>query len=307
MWSSSVNSDAAPSRGIARAEERLLSAIAGGRVPHACFISCPDLLMAEAMARRAAALHCTGRADAGRLALTGDCIIPESYRAEDIRGITAELARSSFSGGGRAVLLANAHTMREVSQNILLKTLEEPPAGVLFLLTGNEAGLLPTILSRCTPIRCGLPTAEEVAGELMARGAGREEALLYARQGNTLERAARLYADEGCRALRRAAQDALLELLRGRLPFEGQKAIASAEGAHYMLSLMGDMLSLKAGGGIRENPDREPELTAICPRFTTGRIKVIIEALAETMERLWAGAPPQAAFTRLYTEITEEF
>ena len=48
------------SKGISQAEEWLLSAIKRGHIPHACFISCPDGLIAEGIARRAAALYCTG-------------------------------------------------------------------------------------------------------------------------------------------------------------------------------------------------------------------------------------------------------
>ena len=40
--------------------------------------------------------------------------------------------------------------MNEESANALLKVMEEPPEGVLFLLTADSlAGVLPTIRSRC--------------------------------------------------------------------------------------------------------------------------------------------------------------
>lgn len=293
-------------QGIRQAEERLLSAIAERRIPHACFISCPDLAMAAAIAKRGAALHCMGDTDVSRLPLCRDCIIPEDTRKEPVRELIAELAKSSFSGGGRAVLFIDAHTISPESQNLLLKTMEEPPQGVLFLLTGNEAGILPTILSRTSIVRCGMPSAGEVAAELMAAGAPQSEAQLYAAEGGTLERASRLYRDEGYRALRRSAQDAMLDLLGGKLPFDGIKALAGPDAAHFMLSLMGDILSFKTCGRIRENADRAREISAVCPRFTLGRIKGIIEALADTMERLGTPASPQSTFTKLYTEITEE-
>jgi DNA polymerase-3 subunit delta' len=50
----------------------------------------------------------------------------------------------------------DADRFNESSANALLKTLEEPPAGLTFvLLAANVADVLPTILSRCQPVRFG--------------------------------------------------------------------------------------------------------------------------------------------------------
>ena len=294
--------------GIKQAERRLLSAIAEGRIPHACFISCVDYDMAEVLAKKAAALYCTGAADPSRLAHTADCITPSNYKADTIRAeIIGELANSSFSGGRRAVLLINAHTISENVQNILLKSIEEPPENTLFLLTGNPAGLLPTIRSRCASVLCGSPSVNEVAQELISMGADSRDALLYAAEGVTLAEAKKLWQSEEHRALRRASQDVLMELLSGKLPFEKQQSVASADGARYMLSFMRDVLCFREGRPISENPDRAADIAAISSRFTTGRINCIIEWLASAMERLDTNASASSTFTRLFTEITEEF
>ena len=104
------------------------------------------------------------RLHAAMLSHTGNCIIPSGYRKDTIREeVIEELGRSSFSGGKRSVLLLNAHEIDPATQNVLLKTIEEPPDGVLFLLTGNDAGILPTILSRCATVLCGLPMYDDIA------------------------------------------------------------------------------------------------------------------------------------------------
>lgn len=264
--------------------------------------------MAEVLAKKAAALYCTGAADPARLSSTADCIIPTNYKADTIREeIISELANSSFSGGKRAVLLINAHTILETVQNILLKSIEEPPQNTLFLLTGNPAGLLPTIRSRCATVLCGTPSAEEVAAELINMGADSKEAALYAAQGVTLSQAKKLWQSEDHRALRRASQDVLMELLSGKLPFEKQQTVASLDGARFMLSFMKDVLTYHEQGVIHENPDRADDIRAISSRFTTGRINGIIEWLVSAMERLDTNASATGTFTRLFTEITEEF
>lgn len=54
----------------------------------------------------------------------------------------------------RFVIIDSAHLMNKEAQNALLKSLEEPPQGVIFiLLTPFEENLLPTIRSRCWEIK----------------------------------------------------------------------------------------------------------------------------------------------------------
>jgi DNA polymerase III subunit delta' len=85
-------------------------------------------------------------------------------------GLCYELSLSPMSAGRRVAILDDANLMNEESANALLKTLEEPPEGsVLFLMTPDLAPILPTIRSRCQPIRFS-PLSDEdllgLAGEL---------------------------------------------------------------------------------------------------------------------------------------------
>lgn len=69
-------------------------------------------------------------------------------RVDDIRQLTQALR---FSAGSeyRVVILDEAHSMTREAFNALLKTLEEPPPGVIFVLVTTEAHKLPeTVLSR---------------------------------------------------------------------------------------------------------------------------------------------------------------
>lgn len=69
-------------------------------------------------------------------------------------GLCHELSLSPMSAGRRVALIDDADLMNEESANALLKTLEEPPEGsILFLLTPDLDPILPTIRSRCQPIR----------------------------------------------------------------------------------------------------------------------------------------------------------
>lgn len=71
-----------------------------------------------------------------------------------IRSLIREVARKPLMSDYKLVIIKDAHKMREEAQNALLKTLEEPPSYVVFVLTTDQqTKLLPTILSRCTVFR----------------------------------------------------------------------------------------------------------------------------------------------------------
>lgn len=301
---------AAPFQRAREAEERLLAALSKGQFPHACFVACPDPLFAENLCRRAGALWCAGIADAGRLNNLPDYteLGETPIRVDRIRELILELQKRPFEEGGRCVYILNAHTMSEPVQNVLLKTLEEPPAGALFLFTGNESGLLPTIRSRCSRFLCPAPAAQEIAGLVKEAGAGDGEAALYAAWGGTTGRALRLYQSEEFRLLRQEAQELLKSLLMGRLPLEGIPVLAKEgeEAAAFMLSLLRDILLCKQGLAASENPERQADISRLCRRFTSGRITCIINILAKGLERLATNASAQATFTSLFIQIAEE-
>ncbi|MFH1145671.1 MAG: hypothetical protein V1707_01775 [bacterium] len=77
----------------------------------------------------------------------------KTIKVEAVRRWLADV-RQTGSGGIVFGLLAGAEQLTEEATNALLKTLEEPPAGVvLFLTATNVSRLLPTLTSRCVVVR----------------------------------------------------------------------------------------------------------------------------------------------------------
>ena len=71
-------------------------------------------------------------------------------RIEAMREVIEFAQRTSARGQGKVVLIFPAERMNPVTANALLKTLEEPPGDVRFVLASEAAHqLLPTIRSRC--------------------------------------------------------------------------------------------------------------------------------------------------------------
>lgn len=75
-----------------------------------------------------------------------------NYNIEELRNITEDSAYKPNEAKNKVYIFLNADKkLPVISQNTFLKTLEEPPQDVLFILTTeNSNALLPTILSRAT-------------------------------------------------------------------------------------------------------------------------------------------------------------
>jgi len=104
-------------------------------------------------------------------------------RVEAMREAIEFAQRTSGRGRGKAVLVYPAERMNAVTANALLKTLEEPPGDMRFVLATDAAHqLLPTIRSRCLSHTLVWPEADEVRPWLAAQGVAGEQAaaLLHA-------------------------------------------------------------------------------------------------------------------------------
>jgi DNA polymerase-3 subunit delta' len=97
-------------------------------------------------------------------------------RIEQTRGLADFLNLASHRGGRRVAIVHPAEDMNTASANSLLKYLEEPPVGVIFLLVSHRpARLLATIRSRCVPVPVPLPESKAAAAWLGAQGVSAPE------------------------------------------------------------------------------------------------------------------------------------
>ena len=91
-------------------------------------------------------------------------------KVDQVRELADFLYIGSHRGRMRVALVHPAEDMNENSANALLKGLEEPPAGAMFLLVSHRpAQLLPTIRSRCVSIPVGIPRREAALAWLEAQ------------------------------------------------------------------------------------------------------------------------------------------
>lgn len=93
---------------------------------------------------------------------------------DNIREIVEEVRYSPTEGRYKVYIIDEVHMLSTGAFNALLKTLEEPPSYVIFILATTEAHKLPvTILSRCQRYDFSRITVEEIT-ERLTDLAGRE-------------------------------------------------------------------------------------------------------------------------------------
>lgn len=150
--------------------------LASGRASGGYLFVGPDGIGKSAMALEfAASMRCEGPWACGRC---NECLrvakgVHPSVRAfakpddksafpvELVREIVDEASKRRLEPGMRTFIVADADRFNDSSANAFLKTLEEPPKDLIFvLLAENLAQVLPTILSRCQAVRFApLPNA----------------------------------------------------------------------------------------------------------------------------------------------------
>lgn len=153
-------------------KQSLSAALAAGRLSHSVLL-CGEAGTGAGFAARCLAadyLYPQGGPGAAQvlagessevLVLKGEGVSGE-IKIDAVRAVRREVYSTALSAQGRVVLIEGAHKLNAASANALLKVIEEPPEGVLFLLTApGEAVVLPTIRSRCCSYSLAPVSVEE--------------------------------------------------------------------------------------------------------------------------------------------------
>ena len=175
-------------------------------------------------------------------------IEPESatgYLVDQVRELIEDVALAPVRGVAKGYILTNVGLLRREAANALLKTIEEPPSGVTFILIGRTVdAILPTIVSRCQRVPFRIVSEGTAERRVMQKiGASQTEARIALAVASTPERASELLQSSGRRQVRRlmvrtigelahddewdvlCAAKALVEAVleaQGRLPSKGR-------------------------------------------------------------------------------------
>jgi DNA polymerase III subunit delta' len=168
----------------------------------------------------------------------------KEIRVEALRDAVEFAQRTSGRGRGKAVLVYPAERMNAISANTLLKTLEEPPGDLRFVLASESAHqLLPTIRSRCLGHAMVWPGEQESLAWLAGQGLSPAQAATLLRAAGGRPQDA---GDAFANGMQAAAWEALPKAMqRGDLaPF---KDWAAPQVVDALQKICHDLSAVKAG------------------------------------------------------------
>jgi DNA polymerase III subunit delta' len=239
-----------------------------------------------------------------------------SHSMASVRLLQRQASLTSVEGGRRVFILGDAERLipQESSQeaaNALLKLLEEPPPGSLFLLTTVESRrLLPTMRSRAVPVRLNRLTDDELRGFLatevsppLATAVLEERVALAAGSVG----AAIAASDDAGKAHRAAGQllEVVLEGSAARFERALRQPPFSARGEFTaMLDALADTLGDAARGALGQ-PTRRPVPAALRGRADPAALLVALERVADAREAAAGNVNPQLLLAVLGEELAE--
>ena len=168
------------------------------------------------------------------------------------RDLVRQLSLHSYAGGKRVFVLGDADFTREAA-NALLKFFEEPPAGVVLIVTTSAGGrILPTIRSRLVEVTFPLLSEDEIVEVLTRRGLARDDVQRAASAANGSAARALAFLDEGEGATRDAAVAWFFAAARGdEADAAGWATRPTLEaGLETVKTLARDWIALGLGGSV---------------------------------------------------------
>lgn len=236
--------------------DRFIRAVVSGRAPHAILLAgsvgIGKMRLAQAMAAR---LLCEQPTPTGAC---GDCrgchlrqagshpdqltVVPDAegsgiLKIDAVRALTEFAQRTSQFDGHRTAILAPAEALNRNAANALLKTLEEPPAGVVLILVSHRPARLPaTIRSRCQLYRLGIPDRHSGLEWLQGQGIDDATVLLDLAGGAPLAAMALAESDGASRY--RALTEQVAGVMTGKLSPVEAAADWQTVGAREVTRLM---------------------------------------------------------------------
>lgn len=138
------------------------------------------------------------------------------YLVQQARDLIADVPLTPSRAKAKVYVLERAELLRDAAANALLKTIEEPPQGVVFILCARSVStVLPTIVSRCQVVPFRTVSPEAGVGLVMREtGATQAEARIALGVVGTPSKAIDYLKNDGRRDVRRLVVNTLDELPR---------------------------------------------------------------------------------------------
>ena len=206
----------------------------------------------------------------------------KEIKIEQVRALADFMNISTHRQGLRVVVVYPAEALNTPASNALLKTLEEPPPGTVFLLASNSLDrLLPTILSRCRKFAMPMPDAAAALAWLKEQGLADADGWLREQGGAPL--AALAQSESG----NREEMEALLQMLASPSVDAALRAAEKLSKAplaalvSWQQRWLYDLFSYKLSGIIRYYPRHQKELALLAGKVHTASLMRAIKSVNE--------------------------
>ncbi len=309
----------------------LKAMLSTGNIPHALLLTGPAGIGKSLAARLVAAgILCSASGDKP----CGHCpscllhsrgahpdfthVAPEgaTIKIDQIRALQHFAALAPAASSGRVCLIEDAELMTVQAANSLLKLLEEPPSGFVFILVaGTAKPLLPTILSRCRKTQFYPLPATLLEKALVEKGYPPEAAAVAARlSGGRMGKALGLLAPDGL-----VLRDMAVSLLNS---FENQDMTAVWEQTakldsleskaivtvlEFFLYLLRDVMLV--AGGYKElliyNIDLRTQLAGWASAWPEKRCMAALTAVKHTIRAIGSNANTRLALEELLIKLKD--
>jgi DNA polymerase-3 subunit delta' len=225
-----------------------------------------------------------------------------------------------FEGRYKVFIIDGAELMSTEAANCLLKTLEEPASGVIFiLLTTNDAVLPATVVSRCQRLELRSLATSQVGVALSERwGIEPQKAELLARLSHgCLGWAISAVADDSLLQQRAQRVDRLLDIASGdyeeRFDYAAQLVAQFSQNRSLVQEILDlwldwwrDLLLVKLGcGGAITNIDHQAMLVDLARGYNLAEVRAFINSIQAAGEQLRQNANPRLVLEVLMLSIPE--
>lgn len=318
----------------------LRTSLANGRASHAYLISGPAQIGKALLALRLAqALNCevgsgvdpcgecrackriergnypdvriSGMAVQGRGLKPEDAAKQRDLRIDTVREWQADVNLKPYEGRRRVFIMHDAEKLNEAAANAMLKTLEEPPPYATLILVANTSGeLLPTIVSRCQPLKLRPVPRTEIEAALRTRLnlAADDAALLAAWSGGRYGWAVRMVATPDDLAAQQEQLEGLIGLTalgrgaafrwaeeRAKEYRGGEQAMVFAALALWQSWWRDVMLAAAGCADTVTHIDQRDELARLAQRYDVADVRDFIARLDTAAQQLRENVNPQLA------------
>ena len=238
----------------------------------------------------------------------------EVLRIDQVRELQHSLALAPYEARYRVALLLRFEEAHSSAANAMLKTLEEPPAQVVVILTAKSVeNLLPTIVSRCEVIRLRPLSMEETSKGLQAiKGVAPETAHQLAHiSGGRPGYALRLFAQPQLLEQRRSFIEELVQVLtssrRERFAFAyahlNNKDDLRSE-LQVWLTFWRDVLIYASGiTGSITNLDYASRLKPLADELGMSAAQFYVSSVENTLDRIDRNVNPRLAIEILLMDF----